>query len=234
MGCMVLLSGCGADGLADAVTVAESGSAGADEGRQLCSADAGDVGTRTGLRAQQFLGPGPKRRLVSWQSPDWDIPEGKTEAQLPGEGPRLAVKISWRVSIVNGAAESTLESLKVRPREIATEDLAAASDWEVLVVDGEQVMLPVDLADGQMVGETTFASEATGTLALPGLISEAMGGVNGGRFTVRLLDGEGYIIADRDIRPLRGYEFKEQAAKALNALDVAVASPQGCLRTSRT
>jgi hypothetical protein len=200
--------------------------------RYLCVADEGVVGTRTGLRAQQFHGPGPKLRLVSWQSADWELPADKTEAQLPGEGPRLAVKIAWRVSVVNDQAESTLESLKVRLREVHPEDMAAGHSWEIIAGDGEVAQLPVDPEAPAHVREASFAAEGVGTDQLPGLIAESLGGVNGGRFTVRLLDADGFIIADRDIRPLRGYEFKEQALKALATLDQRLAAPQQCLRVT--
>lgn len=211
---------------------AQAGVAVAEGPRYLCVADAGVVGTRTGLRAQQFSGPGPKMRLVSWQSADWDLPEGRTEAQLPGEGPRLAVRISWRVSVVNDQAESTLEKLQVRLREVHAADSSAGSDWEIIAGDEEVAQLPVELPPGQVVTEGAFTAEGVGTSQLPGIVAESLGGVNGGRFTVRLLDTDGYIIADRDIRALRGYEFKEQAVKALAELDRKLANPQQCLRVS--
>jgi hypothetical protein len=223
-----LAGGCNLGGDSASAEAALAG----QEPRYLCVADAGQVGTRTGLRAQQFHGPGPKMRLVSWQSADWELPAGRTEAQLPGEGPRLAIKISWRVSVVNDQAESTLESLKVRLREVHPEDTAAGHSWEIIAGDGEVAQLPVEAPTAAGVQEASFVSEGAGSSLLPGLIAESLGGVNGGRFTVRLLDADGYIIADRDIRPLRGYEFKEQAVRVLATLDQQLSAPQQCLRVS--
>ncbi|MCU0882937.1 MAG: hypothetical protein MUF14_09750 [Hyphomonadaceae bacterium] len=199
--------------------------------RPVCWYEGEDFG-RSGLAARQFTGPGPKGRIVVWNTPDFIDPKAPEPEQAGartagGTTPRLAVQVAWRVTEVNGAFESILESLRVHAVDVAESDRLAAADWEFLVVDGERYMAPVTTPVPADLRER-FVSDQTAGIRLPGLVAESMGGVNGGRFTVQVLDAEGLIIADRDVRPPRGYEFKERAEAVLVGLDARLADPSGC------
>lgn len=222
----LLLAGC-----AEPVSKPEALRSDMESDRPVCRFAGEDFG-RSGLAAQQFTGAGPKGRIVVWNSPDFVDPKApqaeQDKARASGNGkPRLAVQIAWRVSEVNGSFESILESLRVHAVSVDEQDRNAARDWEVLAVDGERFMAPVTTPLGPDLRER-FVSDQTAGIKVPGLVADSMGGVNGGRFTVQVLDGEGFIIADRDVRPPRGYEFKERAEAVLAGLDARLADPSGC------
>jgi hypothetical protein len=214
----------------DAQAVTEARQAALDN-RPLCVFTGLDYG-RSGLRAQQYTSAGPKGRVVIWSSPDFTDPKVTDAHDMPvplslrGK-PRLAVQIAWRVTEVNGNTESMLESLRVQAIEVAPEDAAAAADWEIIVLDGERLMAEVAEPQKPQL-HARFVSDETAGIKMPGLVAESMGGVNGGRFSIALLDAEGYIIADRDVRPPRGYEFKEKADIVLAGLDARLADASGC------
>jgi hypothetical protein len=225
-GMLGLLASCSAQEAKTEISKSEM-----DSDRPVCQF-VGEDFTRSGLRAQQFLGTGPKGRVVVWNSPDFVDPKDPQEAQekakaTGGNKPRLAVQIAWRVTEVNGNFESILESLRVHAVDVAPEDRAAAKDWELLVVDGERFIVEIANPSPPDLRER-FVSDQTAGIKVPGLVAESMGGVNGGRFTIQVLDAQGFIIADRDVRPPRGYEFKERAEAVLAGLDARLADPSGC------
>ena len=199
--------------------------------REICFYEQEDFG-RQGLRAQQLLGPGPKQRMVTWITRDFVPPdETRTEEQAeadPNYGwGRIAVQINWRVFGEESDLESVLESLNVHVLDVEDQDRVAAKRWELTVVDGERFLVDVEDPNDPML-RARFVQDQTRGLRVPGLVADSMGGVNGGRFFITVLDENGDIVADRDVRPPRGYSFKSRALDALQGLDERLAHPSGC------
>lgn len=205
--------------------------------RAACRFDEGTFGSQRGIRALQVVVDGkPRGRpLVMWATPDWDKPvvSASTPAAAPvaasAEPLNLAVRLAWRMQETEGAPESPLDGLDVRLPPL--QSVPEGAQWRISIVDNEVHDEP---AEGLRAGEplvARFSAEGGGGIVLPGIIADALGGINGGRFEVALVDAAGAVIARRDVRPVRGYEFKALADKAVAGIAPQLANPAQCSAT---
>jgi hypothetical protein len=194
--------------------------------RTACTFDEGAFGSQRGVRAKQVVvdGKARGRPMVLWASPDWDRPQAISPK--PSEPLPLAVRLAWRLQETEGAPESPLDGLDVRLPALASVPVDA--QWRISIVDNEVHDEP---AAGIKAGEplvARFTAEGGGGIVLPGIIADSLGGINGGRFEIALVDANGSVIARRDVRPVRGYEFKALADKAVAGVMPMVANPANC------
>lgn len=72
--------------------------------RAACLFVAGGTYGKSGLRARQYIGKGPKMRAVQWKTADYldefqDLPSGTSGALKPS----IALQLTWRISTVKEA-----------------------------------------------------------------------------------------------------------------------------------
>ena len=195
--------------------------------KKVCVSVAGGTYGRAGVRARQYVGKGPKMRVVQWKTPDFQddlqIVDDKTNY---GSAPNIAVQLSWRVNETKTAIESSFESLDAYTLNLNTQQSIDAAYWEITIYDGEKSVLSASKAlDGKV--RDVFSTESRG-LIIPSNIGEALGGVNGGRFQIALLDANKKIIVKREIMPSKGYEFKAAAKTAVDGLSELLKTPDNC------
>lgn len=195
--------------------------------KKVCVSVAGGTFGRAGVRARQYVGKGPKMRVVQWKTPDFqdDLQVVNDKTNL-GTAPNIAVQISWRVDETKSAIESSFESLDAYTINLNTEQSIDAAFWEITIYDGEKSIVSSSKAlDGKV--RDIFSTESRGII-IPSNIGEALGGVNGGRFQIALLDANKKIIVKREIMPSKGYEFKSAAKTAIDGLSQLLKTPDNC------
>jgi hypothetical protein len=195
----------------------------------VCLFDIERLGMQRGVQARQMIVDGKVSKappVVYWSTPDFTGVNNK--GPKPGEAPYLQILLGWRISAREGAPESPLDSVLVRAKGIDPAGIPAGSMWRISIVDDEQHEIEyVPPAKGKAI-EARFTPEGGGGLSLPDIIAEALGGINGGRFEIALVDPVGTVIAARDVRPPRGYEFKELADRAIEGVKPLANKPETC------
>ncbi len=195
--------------------------------KKVCVSVAGGTYGRAGVRARQYVGKGPKMRVVQWKTPDFqdDLQIVNDKTNL-GTAPNIAVQISWRVDETKTAIESSFESLDAYSINLNTQQSVDAAFWEITIYDGEKSIVSSSKAlDGKI--RDVFSTESRGII-IPSNIGEALGGVNGGRFQIALLDANKKIIVKREIMPSKGYEFKSASKTAIDGLSQLLKTPDNC------
>jgi hypothetical protein len=200
------------------------------ENRTVCLFEGEKLGMQRGVQARQLVVDGKISKagpVVYWSTPDFTGVNNK--GPKPGEAPYLQVLLGWRMSMREKAPESPLDSVIVRARGIDPATIPAGARWRVSIVDDEQHDIEfTPPAPGKPI-EAKFTPEGGGGLTLPDIIAEALGGINGGRFVIALTDASGeVVIASRDVRPPRGYEFKILADKAIEGVKPLANKPETC------
>jgi hypothetical protein len=199
------------------------------ENRTACLFDVEKLGMQRGVQARQLIVDGKLSKappVVYWSTPDFTgVNERGPKA---GEAPYLQVLLGWRISEREGAPESPLDGVLVRAKGIDPTTIPAGTMWRVSIVDDEVHDVEyVPPAAGKVI-EARLTPEGGGGLTLPDIIAEALGGINGGRFEIALVDPTGTVIASRDVRPPRGYEFKILAEKAIEGVRPLANKPETC------
>ncbi len=197
--------------------------------RTVCLFEVEKLGMQRGVQARQIIVDGVVSKappVAYWSTPDFTGVSNR--GPKPGEAPYLQVLLGWRISAREGAPESPLDSMLVRAKGIDPAAIPASSMWRVSIVDDEQHEIEYVPPTSGKVIEARFTPEGGGGLTLPDIIAEALGGINGGRFEVALVDPTGNIIASRDVRPPRGYEFKILADKAIEGVKPLANNPETC------
>jgi hypothetical protein len=224
-GAAISLNGCDETRMAKQ----KAGPKAAAENRTVCLFDVEKLGMQRGVQARQLVVDGIVSKappVVYWATPDFTgINERGAKA---GEAPYLQVLLGWRISAREGAPESPLDSLVVRAKGIDPATIPAASMWRISIVDDEQHEIEFAPPPAGKPIEARITPEGGGGLSLPDIIAEALGGINGGRFEIALVDPTGNIIASRDVRPPRGYEFKLLADKAIEGVKPLANKPETC------
>lgn len=199
--------------------------------RKLCFVDVGGSFGKSGLRARQYIGKGPKFRIIQWKTLDFpDDLDLNQEQKLIDNHASLAAKISWRVSEVNGRIESQLDSLELIPINFKDEQLHKIASWRLIGVDGEKYSFPITENIKNSKPEL-FSAESKGII-IPGTLAEDLGGVNGSSFKIGALDANGVVLLQKDILASSGYMFKERAMSAIEKLDEIVKMPNKCQKVS--
>jgi hypothetical protein len=201
----------------------------ATEKRSVCLFDIEKLGMQRGVQARQLVVDGKVAKappVVYWSTPDFTGVNNK--GPKPGEAPYLQVLLGWRISAREGAPESPLDSVLVRAKGIDPASIPASSMWRVSIVDDEQHEIEFASPPAGKPIEARFTPEGGGGLTLPDIIAEALGGINGGRFEIALVDPVGNVIASRDVRPPRGYEFKILADQAIEGVKPLANKPETC------
>jgi hypothetical protein len=200
-----------------------------NEKRTVCLFEEEKLGMQRGVQARQLIVDGVVSKappVAYWSTPDFTGVSNR--GPKAGEAPYLQVLLGWRISEREGAPESPLDGMLVRAKGIDPATIPASSMWRVSIVDDESHEVEfVPPATGQQI-EARFTPEGGGGLTLPDIIAEALGGINGGRFEIALVDPMGNVIASRDVRPPRGYEFKILADKAIEGLKPLANQPETC------
>lgn len=199
------------------------------ENKTVCLYEVEKLGMQRGVQARQLVVNGVVSKaqpIAYWSTPDFTGVSNK--GPKAGEAPYLQVLLGWRISAREGAPESPLDSMLVRAKGIDPKLIPASSMWRVSIVDDETHDVEfVPPAAGKAI-EAKFTPEGGGGLTLPDIIAEALGGINGGRFEIALVDPTGNVIASRDVRPPRGYEFKIIADKAIEGVKPLANKPETC------
>lgn len=199
--------------------------------RKLCFVDVGGSFGKSGLRARQYVGKGPKFRIIQWRT--FDFPDDlllQKGQQVYNNHASIAVKLSWRVSEVNGSVESQLDSFEAVPINFKTEQLQNIASWRLIGVDGEKYDFPASEAVREGKVEL-FSSESKG-INISGNIAEDLGGVNGSSFKIGVINVNGVVILQKQILAPNGYMFKGRAMSALEKLDELTKSPEKCLNVA--
>jgi hypothetical protein len=201
----------------------------ATETKTVCLFDVEKLGMQRGVQARQLVVDGKTSKappIVYWSTPDFTGVNNR--GPKAGEAPYLQVLLGWRISAREGAPESPLDGVLVRAKGIDPKIIPAGTMWRVSIVDDEQHEIEfVQPAPNKPI-EARFTPEGGGGLTLPDIIAEALGGINGGRFEIALVDPVGNVIASRDVRPPRGYEFKELADRAIEGVKPLANKPETC------
>ena len=201
------------------------------EERKLCFIDVGGSFGKSGLRARQYIGKGPKFRIIQWKTMDFpDELNSNQEQQTNNNHASLAVKLSWRVSEVSGSVESQLDSLEVIPINFKNEQIQKITSWRIIGIDGEKYTFPITENIRNSKPEI-FSSESKGIM-IPGNLAEDLGGVNGSTFKIGVIDANGVVLLQKDILASSGYMFKERALSAIEKLDEIIKTPNRCLKVS--
>jgi hypothetical protein len=199
------------------------------ETRTVCVFENEKLGMQRGVQARHLIVDGKVAKagpVAYWSTPDFTGVSNR--GARAGEPPFLQVLLGWRMSVREGAPESPLDTMLVRAKGIDSASIPAGTMWRVSIVDDEQHEIEfVPPSAGQPL-EARFTPEGGGGLTLPDIIAEALGGINGGRFEIALVDPVGTVIARRDVQPPRGYEFKILAEKAIEGLKPLVTTPESC------
>lgn len=200
-----------------------------NEKRTVCLFDVEKLGMQRGVQARQLIVDGVVSKsppVAYWATPDFTGVSNR--GPKAGEAPYLQILLGWRISAREGAPESPLDSMLVRAKGIDPATIPASSMWRVSIVDDESHEVEyVAPATGKPI-DARFTPEGGGGLTLPDIIAEALGGINGGRFEIALVDPTGNVIASRDVRPPRGYEFKIIADKAIEGVKPLANKPETC------
>lgn len=196
--------------------------------KKICFFDAGGSFGKSGVRARQFIGTGPKMRVVQWKTADYldetqPIPIVKSQPK-----PSIELQLSWRISLVNGVLESSFESLDANAINLSQQDLVRAKNWRIEILDNDSVEVSA-AAPSHGIIRDNFSTEDRGK-PIPTAIGEALGGINGGGFLIGLFDSAGNLILEREIKPMRGYEFKDKVKLAIEGLDEALKDEKNCAR----
>jgi hypothetical protein len=204
-------------------------SAVSNEKRTVCVFENEKLGMQRGVQARQLIVDGVVSKappVAYWSTPDFTGVNNR--GPKVGEAPYLQVLLGWRMGVREGAPESPLDSMLVRAKGIDPATIPASSMWRISIVDDESHDVEyVAPAKGKPI-EARFTPEGGGGLTLPDIIAEALGGINGGRFEIALVDPTGNVIASRDVRPPRGYEFKILADKAIEGVKPLANTPETC------
>jgi hypothetical protein len=199
------------------------------EKRTVCVFEIEKLGMQRGIQARQLIVDGKVSKagpVAYWSTPDFTGISNR--GPKAGEAPYLQVLLGWRMSVREGAPESPLDGMIVRAKGIDPKTIPASSMWRISIVDDEQHEIEfVPPPAGQPI-EARFTPEGGGGLVVPDIIAEALGGINGGRFEIALVDPVGNVIASRDVRPVRGYEFKALADKAIEGVKPLANRPETC------
>jgi hypothetical protein len=199
------------------------------EKRTVCVFEAEKLGMQRGVQARQLIVNGKVSKappVAYWSTPDFTGVGNR--GPKAGEAPYLQVLLGWRMSEREGAPESPLDSMVVRAKGIEASAIPAGAMWRVSIVDDEQHDVEFTAPPFGKPIEARFTPEGGGGLTLPDIIAEALGGINGGRFEIALVDAAGVTIASRDVRPPRGYEFKILADKAIEGVKPLANQPETC------
>lgn len=197
------------------------------ETRKACIFVAGGTYGKSGLRARQFVGKGPKMRAAQWKTANYldemqALPEGTTGSKKPS----IEVQISWRVSTIQDANESSFQSLEAKAIHLPPNDLARAAFWRIGILDNESADVAISKSQNGQIYDL-FSSEDRGK-QIPAHIGEALGGVNGGAFYIALIGSDGTEILSNTIKPMRGYEFKDKVKLAFEGLDLQLKDEKNC------
>jgi hypothetical protein len=221
------LGGCDPDRMAQ--RKATKGSVAA-ENRTVCLFEGEKLGMQRGVQARQLIVDGKVSKagpVAYWSTPDFTGVNNR--GPKLGEAPYLQVLLGWRMGEREGAPESPLDSMIVRAKGIDPATIPAGARWRVSIVDDEQHDIEFTPPAAGKPIEARFTPEGGGGLTLPDIIAEALGGINGGRFVIALTDASGeVVIASRDVRPPRGYEFKILADKAIEGVKPLANKPETC------
>ena len=209
----------------------ENPSAAPKDARKACIFVAGGSYGKSGLRARQYVGKGPKMRAVQWKTADYldefqDLPSGATGKQKPS----IALQLTWRISTIKDVHESSFHSLETKAINLAPQDLARAAVWRVGILDNESIDVPVAKAEAGIIYDL-FSSEDRGK-QIPANIGEALGGINGGGFYLALIATDGSEIVTNAVKPMRGYEFKDKVKLAFEGLDEQLKDERNCIRNA--
>jgi hypothetical protein len=200
-----------------------------DEKRTVCLFENERLGMQRGVQARQLVVDGKVAKaspVTYWSTPDFTGVSNR--GPKAGEAAYLQVLLGWRMSEREGAPESPLDSMLVRAKGIDPATIPVGANWRVSIVDDEQHDVEYTPPVAGKPIEARFTPEGGGGLTLPDIIAEALGGINGGRFEIALVDAAGTVIASRDVRPPRGYEFKILADKAIEGVKPLANQPEGC------
>jgi hypothetical protein len=200
-----------------------------DDKRTVCLFEVEKLGMQRGIQARQLVVNGVVSiapPVAYWSTPDFTGVSNR-EAKA-GEAPYLQVLLGWRMSAREGAPESPLDSMLVRAKGIDVATIPASSMWRISIVDDESHEIEFAPPAAGKIIEARFTPEGGGGLTVPDIIAEALGGINGGRFEIALVDPTGNVIASRDVRPPRGYEFKIIADKAIEGVKPLANKPETC------
>jgi hypothetical protein len=198
--------------------------------RTVCLFEAEKLGMQRGIQARQLIVNGKVSKappVAYWSTPDFTGVSNR--GPKADEAPYLQVLLGWRMGEREGAPESPLDSMIVRAKGIDPATIPAGARWRVSIVDDEQHDIEFTPPQTGKPIEAKFTPEGGGGLTLPDIIAEALGGINGGRFVIALTDASGEeVIASRDVRPPRGYEFKILADKAIEGVKPLANQPEAC------
>ncbi len=226
---LVVIGGLGASACDPARMAKAKKAAGPEEKRTVCLFEAEKLGMQRGVQARQMIIDGKVSKappVAYWSTPDFTGVSNR--GPKAGEAPYLQVLLGWRMSEREGAPESPLDSMLVRAKGFDPATVPAGAMWRVSIVDDEQHEIEYTPPAAGKPLEARFTPEGGGGLTLPDIIAEALGGINGGRFEIALVDPTGTVIVSRDVRPPRGYEFKILADKAIEGVKPLANNPQTC------
>jgi hypothetical protein len=197
--------------------------------RTVCVFEVEKLGMQRGVQARQLVVDGVVARappVVYWSTPDFTGVSNR--GAQTGQAPYLQVLLGWRIGAREGAAESPLDGMILRAKDLAPSAVPAGSKWRISIIDDEQHEVEYEAPSPGKPIEARLTPEGGGGQILPDIIAEALGGINGGRFEVALVDQMGSVIASRDVRPLRGYEFKELGERAIEGVKDLAKQPESC------
>jgi hypothetical protein len=195
--------------------------------KKVCVSVFGGTYGKSGIRARQFVGKGPKMRLVQWKTPDFqdDLQAVGQEKNTTGPA-NIAVQISWRVNVTKMAVESSFESLEAYSINLKPEDAARAAFWRFRIFDGDENVISASKPIDNKLRDV-FSTESRGII-IPGNFGEAFGGVNGSRFDIAILDSNKNEIVTRNVYAAKGYEFKNSAKGAIEGLENMLLNLENC------
>jgi hypothetical protein len=222
----LMLSSCDEAGMA---RMKDKAVAAKEEKRTVCLFETEKLGMQRGVQARQLVVDGVVSRagpVAFWSTPDFTNVSARSAKA--GEAPHLQVLLGWRMSAREGAPESPLDMMLVRAKGVDGVALPQGTMWRISIIDDEQHEVEFVPPESGKPIEARFTPEGGGGLSLPDIIAEALGGINGGRFEIALVDPVGNVIASKDVRPPRGYEFKILADKAIEGVKPLASRPETC------
>lgn len=191
---------------------------------RYCYFDGGGSFGKSGIRARQNIGSGPKMRIAQWQSMGF-IEKHEKKINIANSQTSIEARISWRLIVTPNALESSFESLELQVPGIKQDDIARAAKWRITNFDGDISDFPI--SEKQNGLKQIFSADAKGIL-IPGLLGESLGGINGGSFEVDLLDNSSQSIVRRKFSPPKSWEFKKNSRLAIEGLDALLLTPEKC------
>lgn len=193
---------------------------------KLCYYDYGGTFGKSGIRAKEYIGKGPKMRSVQWKTLGFKDETQNNYVHVSNR-PDIAAQLTWRTgNSKHDDLELYFDTLKLEAINIPPNSLQKVAAWQIKASDGTVFTHSVSELEGGKLFDT-FSTESKG-FRMPESFADILGGVNGGNFEVLLLDNSGNIIVSRTIMPVNGAVFKKFAAKAIDGLDVVVEEPQKC------